>query len=74
MTLHNYVPTRTFELVVQSLDIARATGPEPPAFDNDLLADVVTLAARIAVTQGQGQQLLLALTRRSAWPADCCVV
>ncbi|MBA3528374.1 MAG: maleylpyruvate isomerase N-terminal domain-containing protein [Propionibacteriaceae bacterium] len=64
MRLSNYLPTRTFELVVHSLDIAAAAAVDAPAFDEDLLAEVATLAARIAVSQGRGVELILAMTGR----------
>lgn len=73
MRLSNYLATRTFELVVHSLDIAAATGLEPelPA---ELLAEAAALAARIAVTRGQGRIALLALTGRTALPPGFSVV
>jgi hypothetical protein len=73
MRLSNYLPTRTFELVVHSLDVATATGLEPelPA---ELLAEAAALAARVAVVQGHGVQVLLALTGRAPLPPAFSVV
>ncbi len=71
--LHTYLPTRVFELAVHSLDIVRATGIEfrlPPA----VLDAATTLAARIAVTLGDGETVLTALTGRSALPPSFSVV
>ncbi len=71
--LHTYLPTRTFELAVHSLDIARATGLSftPPV---DVLDDANVLAARIAVLTGRGDELLMALTGRTALPSGFSVV
>ena len=65
MRLSDYLPTRTFELVVHTLDIADALGQEVtiPAAP---LADTIRLATELAVQQGDGQSLLLALTGRKA--------
>lgn len=63
MRLATWLPTRTFELAVHSLDIAAATGvrAELPAA---VLADATALAARIAVATGDGPAVLRALTGR----------
>ena len=73
MKLSSYLPTRTFELAVHGLDIARATGltftlPE------QALADSAALAARVGVALGQGGTVLSALTGRTALPAAFSVV
>lgn len=74
MRLSGYLPTRTFELVVHSLDICAATEHEPFDVPAELLAAAAALAARMAVAQGQGQTALLALTGRSALPPRFSVV
>lgn len=63
MRLSDYLPTRTFELVVHGIDIAAAAGIEwtPPA---DPLAEAAELAARIAVLRGDGTRLLRLVTGR----------
>lgn len=63
MRLADYLPTRTFELVVHGTDIAAATGIDwtPPAA---ALAEAVALAAEIALAGGDGVPLLRALTGR----------
>lgn len=73
MRLSNYLPTRTFEMAVHGIDIARAVGIDftPPA---DVLADAAALAAQIAVTLGQGTPVLLALTGRAELPLGFSVV
>ncbi len=71
--LHTYLPTRTFELAVHGLDIARATGL---SFDlpTDVLDDATALAARIGVATGDGETLLLSLTGRTTLPPSFSVV
>ncbi|WP_422744803.1 maleylpyruvate isomerase N-terminal domain-containing protein [Mycobacterium sp. WMMD1722] len=71
--LSTYLPTRTFELAVHGLDIARAAGVThtPPA---DVLAAAVELAGQVAVASGQGEVLLLGLTGRLTLPAGFSIV
>ncbi len=73
LRLHTYLPTRTFELAVHGLDIARATGLsfDPPA---DVLDEATVLAARIALLTDRGAELLMALTGRTSLPAGFSVV
>jgi uncharacterized protein (TIGR03083 family) len=71
--LHTYLPTRTFELAVHSLDIARAVGISL-ILPSDVLAEAMVLASGIAVAAGQGQTVLLALTGRTALPPSFSVV
>jgi uncharacterized protein (TIGR03083 family) len=65
--LGEYLRTRVFELVVHSMDIARATGL-PHGLPTDVVANVADLAARIAVRKGDGEDLLFALTGRRPLP------
>ena len=65
MRLSNYLPTRTFELVVHSLDIARAAELSRPGYPPELLTEVLELTAAAAVLGDQGVELLLALTGRA---------
>jgi hypothetical protein len=71
--LHSYLPTRTFELAVHGLDIARAVGISytPPA---EVLEEATVLAARIAAAEGHGPTVLLALTGREELPRSFSVV
>jgi hypothetical protein len=71
--LSSYLPTRTFELAVHGMDIARAVGVDfvPP---EDVLADAAALAARIGVALGHGPTMLLTLTGRAALPEGFSVV
>jgi uncharacterized protein (TIGR03083 family) len=71
--LHAYLPTRTFELAVHGLDIARAVGISyaPPA---DVLEEATVSAARIAAIEGHGETVLLALTGRAGLPPSFSIV
>jgi uncharacterized protein (TIGR03083 family) len=71
--LSTYLPTRTFELAVHGLDIARAVGISF-ALPADVLEEATGLAARIAVAEGQGETVLLALTGRTGLPSSFSVV
>jgi uncharacterized protein (TIGR03083 family) len=71
--LHNYLPTRTFELAVHGLDIARAVDISFP-MAADALEEATALAARIAVAVGHGETALLALTGRAELPASFSIV
>ena len=71
--LSTYLPTRTFELAVHGLDIARAVGvsysPPPQVLD-----EALTLAGRIAAQAGRGETVLLALTGRESLPGSFSIV
>jgi uncharacterized protein (TIGR03083 family) len=73
MRVSDYLPTRTFELTVHALDVARALGVgfEPPPA---ALAATLRIAADAAVEQGLGVEVVLALTGRAALPAGRSVV
>lgn len=71
--LHTYLPTRTFELAVHGLDIARAIGISY-ALPPDVIEEATVLAARIAVPEGHGETVLLALTGRAGLPTSFSVV
>lgn len=66
MLLSEYLPTRTFELIVHGFDIANVAGiefaPHP-----DVVGDTVALAARIGVALGHGPALVSLLTGRTDW-------
>ena len=74
MRLRQYLPTRTFELVVHGLDIARAALLPNPVYSAGLLTAVLELAAAAAVLGGRGPDVLLALTGRTGLPAGFSVV
>ncbi|MDX6374670.1 MAG: hypothetical protein QOD98_3658 [Nocardioidaceae bacterium] len=63
MRLRDYLPTRSFELVVHGLDIATAVPTRwvPPAA---ALAEAVAVATEVAVRRGEGTLLLRLITGR----------
>lgn len=71
--LQTYLPTRTFELAVHGLDIARAVGISF-VLPTDVLEVATGLAARIAVAEGHGETVLLALTGRAGLPPSFSIV
>lgn len=71
--LSEYLRTRSFELVVHSIDLSRATGI-PTGLPEEALRAAATLASGIAVSRGQGEDLLLALTGRTPLPEGFSVV
>jgi uncharacterized protein (TIGR03083 family) len=73
MRVAAYLPTRTFELVVHSADIATALGLEPDA-PPAALREAARLATQVVLDQGRGNDLLLTLTGRADWPADLVVI
>ena len=73
MRLRQYLPTRTFELVVHGLDIARPPDCRP-GLQRRPADEVLQLAAAAAVHGGRGPELLLALTGRTGLPAGFSVV
>lgn len=71
--LDEYLRTRVFELVVHSIDIARATG-QKTLLDPDLIEESAALAGGIAARKGDGEQVLMALTGRETLPEGFSVV
>jgi hypothetical protein len=71
--LQTYLPTRTFELAVHSLDIAAAAGV-PLALPQQVLQDATVLAAQIAVASGSGEAVLRTLTGRARLAPEFSVV
>ena len=73
MRLDTYLPTRTFELVVHTLDLATAlNAPAKPP--DEALTAALEIAARLAARSGRGGEALLALTGRRALPTGFSVV
>jgi uncharacterized protein (TIGR03083 family) len=73
MRLRQYLPTRTFELVVHGMDIAAAAGV-PDDLPAAAVAEATVLAARVAAALGDGPPVLRALTGRGGLPAGFSVV
>ena len=74
MTLLGYLPTRTFELVVHTLDLTAAVEVPDPAQLTAPLSACLQLAVQLAAEQGHGADVLLALTGRRALPAEFSIV
>jgi hypothetical protein len=73
MRVRDWLPTRTFELVVHGMDVAAAAAVEyhlAPA----VLAEAAALSARTAVAVGDGELVLRALTGRGVLPPEFSVV
>ena len=71
--LHTYLPTRTFELAVHSLDIAEVVNIRH-VLPRDVLDEAAGLATQTAVATGHGETVLLALTGRTTLPPSFSVV
>ncbi|NYJ04351.1 maleylpyruvate isomerase N-terminal domain-containing protein [Petropleomorpha daqingensis] len=73
MRLADYLPTRTFELVVHTCDLARALG-EPTDVPQRAAAQALALVSELAVTNGLAGPLLLAATGRPGLPPSFSVL
>jgi uncharacterized protein (TIGR03083 family) len=73
MRLADYLPTRTFELVVHTCDLARALGV-PADVPERAAAHALTLASAAAAARGDAAALLLALTGRTSLPEGYSVL
>ena len=73
MRLGDYLPTRTFELVVHALDLAEALGVQPDV-PRIAAAQALHLVADLAVAGGHLGPLLLAATGRATLPAGFSVL
>lgn len=71
--LSHYLQTRVFELTVHGGDIARAAGLSVD-LPTDAVEQAAVLATRVAVRLGEGENVLDALTGRSALPPGYSVV
>ncbi|WP_239309848.1 MULTISPECIES: maleylpyruvate isomerase N-terminal domain-containing protein [unclassified Frankia] len=74
MRLADYLPTRTFELTVHTLDLARALDVPPPASLGTAIGGSLLLAAGIAAALPDAADILLLLTGRADLPAALSVV
>ena len=67
MRVRDWLPTRTFELVVHGMDVAEAAGVRYDA-PEAAVAEATILAARVAAAVGDGPLVLRALTGRTPLP------
>lgn len=74
MTLIEYLPSRTFELSVHTLDLAAAAGLTPPAGLAGPIVGSLMLAVELAATDAHAAEVLLALTGRRPMPPGFSVV
>lgn len=74
MRLIDYLPTRTFELTVHTLDLARALGVAPPRSVDPAIAPSLELAAAIAGRRARAADLLLLMTGREGLPQGLTVL
>lgn len=73
MRVCDWLPTRTFELVVHGQDVAAAAGQEfTPG--TDAMAEAVSQAVMVAVAVGDGPAVLRALTGRAALPDGYSII
>jgi uncharacterized protein (TIGR03083 family) len=73
MRLDAWLPTRTFELAVHSIDIA-TSGQLPADLPEAVISEAAQLAACTAVVNGDGIAVLKALTGRRQLPAGYSIV
>jgi len=73
MRVRDWIPTRTFELVVHGLDIAAAAGVEL-FLTPEIYGEAAAQAARAAAVGGDGPALLRALTGRAILPPTITIV
>lgn len=73
MRVSSYLPTRTFELVVHGMDLARATGLTY-AVPDEIMRSMAELAVDVGAAIGNAGAILLALTGRASLPEDFSVV
>lgn len=74
MTLAGYLPTRTFELTVHSLDLSRALAVPPPTGLAPAITACCDLAGRLAGRLPTAADLLLLLTGRPGLPDHLTVL
>jgi uncharacterized protein (TIGR03083 family) len=73
MRLEDYLPTRTFELVVHTADLATALGT-PLDVPTTAAAQALRVVADLAVSEGLAGSLLLVATGRPGLPAGFSVL
>ena len=73
MRVRDWLPTRTFELVVHGLDLAAAAGIEI-VLAPEVVAEATVQAAGVAAASGDGAVVLRALTGRGDLPPGFSVV
>lgn len=73
MRAGDYVRTRTFELVVHGIDVAKTLGAEP-LVPEAALRESLAIAAGLAMQSGKGSSVLAGLTGRGGLTEDFAVL
>ncbi len=74
ITLASYLPTRSFELAVHSIDLTRALDLVPPAGLESGIAAACELAGRLAAHSADPASFLMAVTGRANLPDSFTVL
>ncbi len=67
MRLIDYLPTRTFELIIHTMDLAKAVGVEAEPPEKGMAATIEILG-QLALYRGHASELVLAATGRGGLP------
>jgi len=73
MRLIDYLPTRTFELIIHTMDLAKAVGVDSKPPEKGMTATLEILG-QIALYRGQASDLVLAATGRRGLPTGFSVL
>ncbi len=73
MRLIDYLPTRTFELIIHTMDLAKAVGVDSKPPEKGMTATLEILG-QIALYRGQASDLVLAATGRGGLPTGFSVL
>ena len=73
MRLIDYLPTRTFELIIHTMDLAKAVGVDAKPPEKGMTATLEILG-QIALYRGHASELLLAATGRGGLPVGFSVL
>mgnify|MGYP003309872599 FL=1 len=73
MRLIDYLPTRTFELIIHTMDLAKAVGVDAKPPEKGMTATLEILG-QIALYRGHASDLLLAATGRGGLPVGFSVL
>jgi len=67
MRLIDYLPTLTFELIIHTMDLAKAVGVDAKPPENGMAATLEILG-QLALYRGQASDLVMAATGRHGLP------
>ena len=71
--LIDYLPTRTFELIIHTMDLAKSVGvvSDPPEAGMEATIDII---GQMALSRGYASDLILSVTGRGQLPAGFSVL